>query len=148
MNNDADDTLDWQPKKSQLEIDEENSDNDMLDPVLNEQRRESRATKAKESRPVISHLQDAIVVQDGERILLADVGDEVVVESVTNNRWNFTKQITIHRIDDASGNVMGWDRARSQDAGFNYKTNDAFGVVVKLLTQPISLKKRRRSRRK
>ncbi len=92
-----------------------------------------------DSKPPIDHLRDAIGHRtNGDPIMLADVGDRIIVERVASvlvgRPWLDTKTYRIQRINDVTGELilMNTDEAFAQTSTSNYITGPARGYRFKL----------------
>jgi hypothetical protein len=91
----------------------------------------------KEKQPDISRLKSAII--DGK--FVANMGDNIVMELMSNGTWLTTREATIKTIDHNSGNIIMWDEVRQQHVCGNYKSTS--GVVFKLGKVGKRIKKKR-----
>jgi len=123
--------------------------NDEVDEITRAQRLER--TKAA-ARPLIDHLEDAVGKdQFGNPILLAKVGDKIIIEriaTILNHKpWLDTKTYVITNIDGVTGDLVLMDTDLGQQAGSNYIVGLKHGYRFKLPnSKGMSIGKRKRGR--
>jgi hypothetical protein len=123
--------------------------NDEVDEITRAERLERGKTAAK---PLIDHLEDAVGKdQLGNPILLAKVGDRIIIErvaSVLSHRpWLDTKTYVITNVDGVTGDLVLMDTDVGQTAGSNYITGTKYGYRFKLPnSKGMSIGKRKRGR--
>lgn len=118
----------------------------------------TRATRAEQtklaSKPIIDHLEDAVSEdQFGNPVLLARVGDKIIIERVasvlSHKPWLDTKTYIITSIDGVTGDLVLMDYDLGQQAGSNYITGLKHGYRFKLPnSKGMSIGKRKRGRPK
>lgn len=135
-----------------------NEENTMIDEFItndevDEITRAEQLARAKISaKPLIDHLKDAVDHDEhGNVILLAKVGDKIVIERVasvlTHKPWLDTKTYIITNIDRLTGDLILLDNDLHQQAGSNYIVGIERGYRFKLPTSKgMSIGKRKRGR--
>lgn len=131
---------------------EENNEvitNDEVDEITRAERLERSKAAAK---PPIDHLEDAVGTdQFGNPILLAKVGDRIIIERVasvlSHKPWLDTKTYVITNVDGFTGDLVLMDTDLHQQAGSNYITGLKHGYRFKLPnSKGMSIGKRKRGR--
>ena len=108
--------------------------NDEVDEITRAERLERAKASAK---PLIDHLEDAVGKdQFGNPILLAKVGDKIIIERIatvlSHKPWLDTKTYVITNIDGVTGDLILMDTDIGQQAGSNYITGLKHGYRFKL----------------
>lgn len=123
--------------------------NDEVDEITRAERLERAKVAAK---PLIDHLEDAVGKdQFGNPILLAKVGDRIIIERVasilSHKPWLDTKTYVITNVDGVTGDLVLMDTDLGQQAGSNYITGLKHGYRFKLPnSKGMSIGKRKRGR--
>ena len=113
-----------------------------------------REKKRLSFKPDISTYSDAVeTLPDGEKLLLLDVGDSVLIERRANimsgSRWLDTRKFIINGIDDVTGVVTLWDPKYDQNHKANYllDTGYLFKIPGTKKSKPASQEKKPRKAR-
>jgi len=123
--------------------------NDEVDEITRAERLERAKASAK---PLIDHLADAVGKdQFGNPILLAKVGDKIIIERIatvlSHKPWLDTKTYVITNVDGVTGDLVLMDTDLGQQAGSNYITGVDRGYRFKLPnSKGMSIGKRKRGR--
>lgn len=123
--------------------------NNEVDEITRAHQLERSKTAAK---PLIDHLDDAVGKdQFGNPILLAKVGDKIIIERVatvlSHKPWLDTKTYVITNIDGVTGDLVLMDTDLGQQAGSNYIVGTKHGYRFKLPnSKGMSIGKRKRGR--
>jgi len=123
----------------------------MMDELAVAEAKEKARTAAK---PLIDHLKDAVDKdQFGNPILLAKVGDKIIIERIatvlSHKPWLDTKTYVITNVDGVTGDLVLMDTDLGQQAGSNYIVGLKQGYRFKLPnSKGMSIGKRKRGRPK